>query len=98
MNAKQFSKNLGQRMRLRPVAKRQLVGGMPLESIDDEWFVERITADHAVLNNLRTGHVLDLGFDNVREFRSPNFLLLRCQIILRGNRIIFEPLVVSEAR
>jgi hypothetical protein len=34
-----------------------------------------------------------LGNDNIREFRSPNFLMLRCQMTLTGDRVIVEPLV-----
>ncbi|MGH9460196.1 MAG: hypothetical protein ACRD1X_03200 [Vicinamibacteria bacterium] len=96
MNAKQFSKNLGRRVRLRPIAKRQLADGTPLPLIDDEWFVERIEEHHVVLHNLRTDHILELGFDNIREFRSPQFLLLRCQVTLRGISVIIEPFVVPE--
>ncbi|MGH9459654.1 MAG: hypothetical protein ACRD1X_00405 [Vicinamibacteria bacterium] len=96
MNARQFRKSLGQRLRLRPIPKRQLADATPLHLIDDEWFVERIEEHHVVLHNLRTGHILELGFDNIREFRSPHFLLLRCQVILRGISIVIEPFVAPE--
>jgi hypothetical protein len=34
-----------------------------------------------------------LESDNVREFRTPDFLLLRCQIVVRGQILDIEPLV-----
>jgi hypothetical protein len=91
MNAQQLRKNLGQRLKLRPVARRQLANGTPLGPVDDEWFVQSIKEQQVELYNMRTGHILDLGFDNIREYRSPNFLLLRCQVILRGASRRFIP-------
>ena len=44
-------------------------------------------------HNLRTAHVVVLGSDNVREFRTPHFLLLRCQLMLTEEQVLIEPLV-----
>ena len=37
-----------------------------------------------------------LGSDNIREFRTPDFLLLRCQFIIQGNKINIEPLTTPK--
>jgi hypothetical protein len=34
-----------------------------------------------------------LGNDNIREFRTPDFLLLRCQLTLKGLEVLIEPLL-----
>jgi hypothetical protein len=38
-------------------------------------------------------HVVALGSDNIREFRTPNFLMLRCQLTLTEEQVLIEPLV-----
>jgi hypothetical protein len=39
-----------------------------------------------------TGHRVKLGFDNIREYRSPNFLMLKCQLMLEEDQVRVEPL------
>lgn len=80
-------------MKLRPIARRLTPDGRELPSIDDDWMLRAVQDGLAELENLRTGHLLRLGYDNIREFRTPNFLLLRCQITLKGNSALIEPLV-----
>ncbi len=43
------------------------------------------------LHNIATGHDFTLGTDNIREYRTPDFLLLRCQLTLRGPAVLIEP-------
>jgi hypothetical protein len=38
-----------------------------------------------------TGHQITLGADNVREFRTPDFLMLRCQLTLDGDKVHIGP-------
>lgn len=93
MNAEQFRKNVGSLVRLRPIARRRLPTGQSLDPIDYEWRVLRIVDGSVELTNIRTDHITRLGFDNIREFRTPNFLLLRCQLILCGNQVLIEPFI-----
>jgi hypothetical protein len=54
--------------------------------------LEEVTANAVTLVCPYTGHKATLGPDNVREYRSPNFLLLKCQLILEGDEVRIEPL------
>lgn len=99
MNKGQFKKNIGNRLKLRPLVQRRILphefpglGGELLPPMDDEWIAEKISDSGVELRNTATGHVITLGFDNIREFRSPNYLLLRCQLTLEGNQVIIEPI------
>jgi hypothetical protein len=82
---------------LRPLPLRMTVEGERQPSEDAFWRVETADATALQLKNLSTDHVLTLGYDNVREFRTPDFLILQCQIILKGNQAIIEPRVIVSA-
>jgi hypothetical protein len=93
MNLEQLKKNQGSAVHLRPVPVRfQTTQDIP-SSIDDQWTIYNVEDRKVELHNLRTAHVVVLGSDNVREFRSPNFLLLRCQLTLTEEQVLIEPLV-----
>lgn len=93
MNKRQFRKKLHQWVRLRPIAKRRNpLTGAWLEPIDDPWAVEAIADAGVQLKNLRTDHVKLLGWDNLREYRTPGFLRLRCELTLTGPVVLVEPL------
>jgi hypothetical protein len=93
MNLAQLSKHVGKSFRLRPHPIR-LVGqtGIPAPS-DDAWRLDAIldTPSRLSLTNLHTGHILELGTDNVREFRTPDFLLLRCRLTVQQGSVEIEP-------
>lgn len=91
MNVEQLRKNVGALVYLRPIPDE--AGDGPLRPKDDEWRIDRIEGSFVRLYNIRTLHIADLGNDNIREFRSPHFLLLRCQITLKGDDVHVEPLV-----
>jgi len=106
MNAEQLKKDVGRLMRLRPhpvVVKRSLPrvnimtseGAMFEKSLvktDYDWRIEDVSDKKEVtLHCLHTGHTITLGADNVKEYRSPHFLLLKCQLILDGDKIHIEP-------
>jgi hypothetical protein len=94
MNKRQFQKNLHQWVSLRPIAKRRdHETGARLDPIDDQWAVEAVTDAGVQIKNSRTDHVKLLGWDNLREYRTPGFLLLRCQLTLRGPAVLVEPIV-----
>jgi hypothetical protein len=95
MNLEQLKKkNQGSTVHLRPVPARfQTMTQTFLSPIDDPWTIYKVEDGKVELHNLRTAHVVVLGSDNVREFRSPNFLLLRCQLTLTDEQVLIEPLV-----
>src|SRR5258708_4765835 len=99
MNLKQLSQRRGASFRLRP--KPTAVSGDRVRRVaaDDRWCLEDVLDAPArlVLHNLTSGQRLELQSDNVREFRSPDFLLLRCQLLLRGDVIDIEPVAAGAA-
>lgn len=94
MNIDQFRKNLGMRVKIRPVALSRMPDARCYQ-VDDDWFIEQIdpVKKTVKLRNIATDHSRELGADNIREFRTPNFLLLRVQIILEGDHMHLEPLM-----
>ena len=93
MNADQLSKNIGQLFRLRPMPVRLEVNGSRLPPRDDQWKLVDVREKPAgiQIRNVSTGQKLDLESDNIRERRSPDFLLLRCQLTIRADGIDIEP-------
>ena len=61
--------------------------------VDYEWRLDDVSvpAGTVTLSCLRTGHKMTLKGDNVREYRTPNFILLRCRVTLDGDRVHIEP-------
>ena len=106
MNAEQLKKNVGQRVRLRPhplvvegygdVVSVLSTDGPRYEkkgtSADYDWILEKVSQNEVTLSCPFTGHRVALGHDNVREYRTPHFLLLKCQLILEGEQVRAEPL------
>src|SRR5215467_3583664 len=105
MNAQQLKQNVGQLFRLRPhpvVVQGPLSGLSVLSSdgprpkkeavkTDYDWRLVRVTGEGVTLHCLYTDHQITLKPDNVREYRSPNFLMLRCQLTLEGDTVRIEP-------
>jgi hypothetical protein len=92
MNAGQLKKNLGQHVRLRPKVMRRAPTGELLPFQDDNWSIDRVDEKGVTIHNISTGHIVTLGNDNVREYRTPDFLILRCQLTLQVNRVVIEPI------
>lgn len=88
----------GQRVRLRPVARRFDSDAHELNEVDFIWSIDEASEDKLVLHNDRTGHSFPLNADHVHEFRTDplannvGFLLLNSQIFLRADKISIEPL------
>lgn len=97
MNLKQLNKQLGTNLRLRPIPRRIDGTGVRLADSDDSWRLEKILDKPSSIQllNIHTGHVLKLQPDNVKEYRSPDFLLLRCQLVIRPQAIEIEPVYDS---
>lgn len=95
MNLKQLSKQIGNTFRFRPLPARLDGDGSRLPESDDQWRLDAIPENPTRLRlvNIHTGHVLELGSDNVREYRSPDFLLLRCNLFISAQGIRIEPIV-----
>lgn len=56
--------------------------------------VDRVLNQGISLRNLRTSHFQEnLGFDNIAEFRNPDFLILKRQITLQGDALHLEPII-----
>ena len=96
MNWDQLRKLIGKPLRLRSQLLRIAQTGQRLHPRDDQWTLEKADRREVLLKNQSTGHNLTLGSDNVREFRTPDFLLLRCQVIVRGPRVLIEPLIIRQ--
>ncbi len=95
MNADQLKKQLGHPMKLRPLAVRLDNVGRDIGSRDDDWLLTEMTTKPkaVVLSNTATGHAVTLQSDNVKEFRTPHYLILRCVLVIQGMRITIEPIV-----
>jgi hypothetical protein len=105
-NADQLKKNIGQDLRLRPepliveyvplITGVRPSGGDPvmerrLAKTDYRWRLVSVNGG-VTLHCQHTNHDSTLGADNVREFRTPDFLILKCQLTLDGNAVHIEPI------
>lgn len=93
MNLKKLEQQIGTNLKLRPLPVEVAADGQESPILDEEWRLDSILAQpsRVVLTNIQRGLPLELQTDNVREFRSPHFLLLRCQLRISGNQIDLEP-------
>ena len=106
MNTEQLRKNVGQLLRLRPMPALVQDFGAEVSVLtsdaprhkkrtvdtDFDWRLEKVEQGEVVLHCVHTDHRVTLGTDNVREYRTPNFLMLRCQLILQGDEVRIEPM------
>ena len=97
MNKKQAMKWIGKELRIRPIAIQLTEAGERLEQDDDKWLISDVSDAIVRMSNVRTGHVWELGLDNVREYRTPDFLLLQCQVILKGQFVKSESIIMISA-
>jgi len=105
MNTEQLQKNVGQLVRLRPnpIAVQGYLSEVSALSSDGpklkkqvvdtdyDWRLESVTGEGVTLFCLYIRHRITLKADNVREYRSPNFLMLRCRLLLEGDAVRIEP-------
>ncbi len=98
MNRRMLPRLKGQRVRLRPIARRFDSKGHELDEMDFIWSIDEASEDKLLLHYDGTGHSFPLNGDHVHEFRTDplanngGFLLLNSQIFLRADKISIEPL------
>ena len=107
VNTDQLKKNVGQDFRLRPqtliVEYVPLITGVRSSSGDPVmerrqvptdylWRLTAVTSGSVSLHCHHTNHDITLGNDNVREYRTPDFLILKCQLTLDGGEVRIEPI------
>jgi hypothetical protein len=95
MNKSQASKWVGKEFRLRPRAIHITPFGARIPERDSRWLVRDVTDDAVTLAEVGTDMMVTLGLDNVREFRSPDYLLLRSQLTIRDGVATSEPIVLT---
>lgn len=99
MNLEQLKKNVGQIVRLRPIAHRYDEDGQQLEQIDDDWSIMQVSDAGVTVMNLATQHTRTLFRDQIHHYASDTvtqgrvrgFLVLNIQIYLVGLEIQVEP-------
>jgi len=92
MNVEYLKKDIGKHFRIRPLPERWDDTGQ-LDSLDERWSLDDVTEQHIKITNLPTGHSKEIGADNVREYRGPDFLLLRCHLIIRKRALEIKPIL-----
>ena len=95
MKADQLKKDIGKHFRIRPLPERWSKAGQR-HLRDDPWSLDRVTRRHFKITNLSTGQSKELVLDNVRDYRSPDFLVLHCQLILRDHAVDIEPVLTPQ--
>ena len=90
MNKRQLQKNIGKLFKIRPTAVSR--GPKLTKLVDDEWRLDSGPKKSFTITNIRTDHVVLIDADNIWEFRNPQFLMLRCQVILEGQKVLLEPI------
>ncbi|HHT9120782.1 MAG TPA: hypothetical protein ACFYD3_09630 [Candidatus Hypogeohydataceae bacterium YC41] len=94
MKIKKLKSMIGKKVRIDPMANRMTPEGKLLDKLDDEWLIIKVDdkEKEIVLKNVRTDHILSLGFDNIHDFNSLKILNVRCQITLQGVNVGIEPI------
>ena len=97
MNLKQLSTQLGCLYRLRPSPLRLSPDGALVPSPSEQWRLEAVLDRPARvrLGNTHTHNTIEMGADNIREYRTPDFLLLRCQLTIAEDTVSIEPIVTQ---
>jgi hypothetical protein len=107
MKISEMKKDVGRALRLRPHAKQvesygtgvsvwSSSGPRPVKITADTdylWYVDAVDekAGAVTLTCRHTGHQITLANDNIREYRTPDFLMLRCQLLLEESEVRIEP-------
>src|SRR5882672_3274221 len=101
MNKKHLAENLNAWVRLRPCALLIDGEGCALPTLDHSWRIEGVTDQAVRLTCIRSGHVLEMGLDHVREYRTDftsnqlgrrGFLMLQSWVLVEPYRITVEPI------
>jgi hypothetical protein len=106
MKISEMKKDVGRGLRLRPHVQRvdrysiMLTSGNPIKDrmvlvdTDFYWYVDAVDEKSrtVTLTCRHTGDQVKLGNDNIREYRTPDFLMLRCRLYLEDGQVRIEPL------
>jgi hypothetical protein len=93
MDRDKFKTNIGRTIQFIPHPRRDSTNGL-WESDMNTWIVQGETSDKkgfVFLNAIRDHDPFILVLDQMRNFDAPDKLVLRGQIILKGNSVLFEP-------
>lgn len=90
MNVAKFRKLEGSIVVFRPQPQFK---GNPRKLLHNEWTIVTELRDRTFLfKNKITNHELSLGIDSIEKFHTPNFVILRGQVLLLdGGQVEFEP-------
>jgi hypothetical protein len=107
MQKAQLVKNIGERVRFRPIACRLDQIGQELPHIDDDWLIMSEADNGIVVANIRTQHQFTLGFDHVHHYTSDTtrregdtkfgFLTLLVQVFMQDRSVRIEPTKPGES-
>lgn len=90
MNRDQLDASVGKEFRLRPVVSIGDESERPTPH-DDRWRLIRCSNSILELANVRTNQSLEIGIDHLHDFRTPDFLMLKCQVTMVGTNVQIEP-------
>ncbi len=77
------------------VLPRPTMNGNPIAKSKNFWLIlqEYGDSEGVILMNKVTNHEGPIPYDSVREYRKPDMLILRAQVLLaRGGELTFEPI------
>ena len=95
MNKSELKKNIGTTVKLLP---KPTLDNKPLSDSRNKWLVlsELEDAKGLLFQNVIMDHEFSLGYDNIREYRSPDLLILRGQLVMKNDAAVsFEPFTDS---
>lgn len=98
MNVQELRKKVGAHLRVRPMVRRVDSFGGEQPATDDKFVLDSLHGGFAHLRHVPSDQVVKLGNDNIREYRTPDFLLLRCELIFNPTQgIRIEPFIGNSA-
>jgi len=92
MNLAELAKHEDRVYEMRPIPLSKI--GTKLTKVRyNEWKITVFKSRGEIqIRHMATDHQLNLGLDNFHEYRSPNFLMLKCQLIFEGALLKSEPM------
>jgi hypothetical protein len=89
VNTEQLKKNVGRLLRIRPEPKFRWMSDL---EADYRWRLDEVTKEGVTLVCQNpAGHKVQLSNDNVREYRQPDVLMLKCHLFIEGAEVRVEP-------
>lgn len=77
---------------IRPVPLSKIDGKLT-PTLYNQWKIRVSKARRVIeIRNIVTAHHIDIGGDHYYDFRTPNFLVLKCRLIMEGASLHLEPL------